>query len=175
MGLPKRRRTRRHVSETIMKSTPFVAVGWAGSWLASGGSLGVKQMMNGSSHKRREGEGDDQQGTSLVRTIISPGHVVLLGLMGLGLAVATGRYISGIGAISNLSDSYPWGLWISFDLLCGVALAAGAFVTASAVYILGNEDLRPVLRPAILTGFLGYLMVVFALLVDLGHRSASGI
>jgi len=107
--------------------------------------------------------------TSLVRTIISPGHLVLLGLMGLGLAVAIGRYVSGIGAVSNLSDSYPWGLWISFDLLCGVALAAGAFVTASAVYILGNEDLRPVLRPAILTGFLGYLMVVFALLVDLGH------
>jgi Ni/Fe-hydrogenase subunit HybB-like protein len=89
--------------------------------------------------------------------------------MGLGLAVAIGRYINGIGAISNLSDSYPWGLWISFDLLCGVALAAGAFTTAAAVYILGNEDLRPILRPAILTGFLGYLMVVFALLVDLGH------
>ncbi len=50
-----------------------------------------------------------------------------------------------------------------------MALAAGAFVTASAVYILGNEDIRPVLRPAILTGFLGYLMVVFALMVDLGH------
>ena len=50
-----------------------------------------------------------------------------------------------------------------------MALAAGAFVTASAVYILGNEDLRPILRPAILTGFLGYLMVVFALMVDLGH------
>jgi len=105
----------------------------------------------------------------LRRKIITPGHLVLLGLMGLGLAMAIVRYIGGIGAISNLSDSYPWGLWISFDLLCGVALAAGAFVTASAVYILGNEDLRPILRPAILTGFLGYLMVVFALLVDLGH------
>jgi Ni/Fe-hydrogenase subunit HybB-like protein len=106
---------------------------------------------------------------SLSRKIVTPGHIVLLGLMGLGLALAITRYIAGIGSISNLSDSYPWGLWISFDLLCGVALAAGAFVTASAVYILGNEDLRPILRPAILTGFLGYLMVVFALLVDLGH------
>jgi len=105
----------------------------------------------------------------LSRQIITPGHLVLLGLMGLGLATAIGRYIGGIGAISNLSDSYPWGLWISFDLLCGVALAAGAFVTASAVYILGNEEFRPILRPAILTGFLGYLMVVVALLVDLGH------
>src|SRR4030065_2187205 len=107
--------------------------------------------------------------TSLVRTITPPGPLVLLGLMGLGLAVAIGRSVSGLGAVSNLSDSYPWGLWISFDLLCGVALAAGAFVTASAVYILGNEEFRPILRPAILTGFLGYLMVVFALMVALGH------
>jgi Ni/Fe-hydrogenase subunit HybB-like protein len=107
--------------------------------------------------------------TSLSRQIITPGHIVLLGLMAIGFGAAMARYIGGLGAISNLSDAYPWGLWISFDLLCGVALAAGAFTTAAAVYILGNEDLRPILRPAILTGFLGYLMVVFALMVDLGH------
>jgi Ni/Fe-hydrogenase subunit HybB-like protein len=119
---------------------------------------------------RREGEIEmSSKAMSLSRKIVTPGHLVLLALMCLGLALAMTRYIAGIGTISNLSDSYPWGLWISFDLLCGVALAAGAFVTASAVYILGNEDMRPILRPAILTGFLGYLMVVFALLVDLGH------
>jgi len=89
--------------------------------------------------------------------------------MGLAFAVAMVRYVSGIGAISNLNDAYGWGLWISFDLLCGVALAAGAFVTATAVYIFGMERFRPILRPAVLTGFLGYLMVVVALLVDLGR------
>jgi Ni/Fe-hydrogenase subunit HybB-like protein len=94
---------------------------------------------------------------------------VLVGLMALGFAVAMVRYASGLGAISNLNDGYGWGLWISFDLLCGVALAAGAFVTATAVYIFGLEKFRPILRPAILTGFLGYLMVVVALMVDLGR------
>jgi Ni/Fe-hydrogenase subunit HybB-like protein len=89
--------------------------------------------------------------------------------MALGLAVAIVRYIAGIGAISSLNDAYGWGLWISFDLLCGVALASGAFVTATAVYIFGLERFRPIVRPAILTGFLGYLMVAVALLVDLGH------
>jgi Ni/Fe-hydrogenase subunit HybB-like protein len=94
---------------------------------------------------------------------------VLVGLMALGFGVAMVRYVSGIGAISNLNDGYGWGLWISFDLMCGVALAAGAFVTATAVYIFGLEKFRPILRPAILTGFLGYIMVAVALLVDLGR------
>jgi Ni/Fe-hydrogenase subunit HybB-like protein len=95
--------------------------------------------------------------------------VVLVGLMALAFSVAIVRYANGIGAISNLNDGYGWGLWISFDLLCGVALASGAFVTATAVYIFGFERFRPILRPAILTGFLGYLMVVVALMVDLGR------
>jgi Ni/Fe-hydrogenase subunit HybB-like protein len=94
---------------------------------------------------------------------------VLIGLTVLGVLVALIRYASGIGAISNLSNSYSWGLWISFDLLCGVALGAGAFTIAASVYILDLQRFRPILRPSILTGFLGYLMVITALLVDLGR------
>jgi len=106
---------------------------------------------------------------NLARHRPSLGVVVLGILIALGIVVALIRYVFGLGAISNLSDAYPWGLWISFDLLCGVALAAGAFITASTVYIFGLERFRPILRPAILTGFLGYLMVIVALLVDLGR------
>ncbi len=99
----------------------------------------------------------------------SVGVIAIVALAALGVGVALVRYTFGLGAISNLTDAYPWGIWISFDLLCGVALAAGAFTTASAVYIFGLEEFRPILRPTILTGFLGYLMVVVALLVDLGR------
>jgi Ni/Fe-hydrogenase subunit HybB-like protein len=106
---------------------------------------------------------------TLRRPPISPAWVVLGGLIVLGLVVAMIRYASGLGTISNLNDDYGWGLWISFDLLCGVALASGAFITASIVYLFGGERYRPLLRPAILTGFLGYLMVILALLVDLGR------
>ena len=99
----------------------------------------------------------------------SPLVVVLVSLMGIAFVVAMIRYIYGIGAISNLSYSYPWGFWISFDLFTGVAIGSGAFVMAAIVYIFELKEYRPLLRPSVLTGFLGYIMVVIALLVDLGH------
>jgi Ni/Fe-hydrogenase subunit HybB-like protein len=95
--------------------------------------------------------------------------VILLVLMAIGLVVAAIRYINGIGAISNLTDGRPWGLWISLDLYCGVALAAGGFTLAAAVYILHLKNYYPIVRSAILTAFLGYLLVIIALLVDLGQ------
>jgi Ni/Fe-hydrogenase subunit HybB-like protein len=94
---------------------------------------------------------------------------VLAGLAVIGLVTALIRFAFGIGAISNLTNAYSWGLWISLDLLCGVALGAGAFTIAAAVYILNLKQFQPILRPAILTGFLGYLMVIVALMVDLGR------
>lgn len=96
------------------------------------------------------------------------GTVILVLLMLLGLGVAIVRYAKGLGIISNMNDGYPWGIWIGFDLLCGVALAAGGFVIAGTVYIFKLEKYHPVVRPAILTGFLGYILVIIALLIDLG-------
>jgi Ni/Fe-hydrogenase subunit HybB-like protein len=96
--------------------------------------------------------------------------VLILGaLVVIGVIVSLIRFAFGIGAISNLNNSYPWGFWISFDLLCGVALGAGAFTMAAVVYIFDLKQFRPLLRPSILTGLLGYIMVIFALLVDLGR------
>jgi Ni/Fe-hydrogenase subunit HybB-like protein len=97
------------------------------------------------------------------------GSLILTILAVLGLGVIIYRYANGIGAISDLSDGRAWGLWISFDLYCGVALAAGGFTLAGAVYIFGLKKYYPVVRSAILTAFLGYTLVVLALLVDLGQ------
>jgi len=79
------------------------------------------------------------------------------------------RFSSGLGAVTNLDHNNPWGIWIGFDLLCGVALAAGGYTTAAAVEIFGMKRFHAALRPAILTGFLGYSMVVLALLYDVGR------
>ena len=84
-------------------------------------------------------------------------------------AIAYIRYTQGLGAVTHLSDTFPWGLWIGFDLLCGVGLAAGGFAVTATVHILHLKDFKPIVRPTVLTAFLGYLLVIAALLVDLGR------
>jgi Ni/Fe-hydrogenase subunit HybB-like protein len=100
---------------------------------------------------------------------LKPLVVILLAMMGIAFIIAMVRYANGIGTISNLSNSYPWGFWISFDLFTGVAISSGAFLMAAVVYIFELKQFKPLLRPSILTAFLGYMLVVIALLVDLGH------
>ncbi|MDH4069257.1 MAG: Ni/Fe-hydrogenase cytochrome b subunit [Ignavibacteria bacterium] len=89
-------------------------------------------------------------------------------LIVIGLVGVIQRYAFGLGETTNLSDRFPWGLWIGFDILVGVGLAAGGFTIAAAVHIFNIERFRPILKPTILTAFLGYLLVIAGLLVDLG-------
>ncbi len=86
-----------------------------------------------------------------------------------GLVATVMRFTGGLGTVTNLSDNNPWGIWIGFDLLCGVALAAGGYVTSAACYIFGMKRYHSAVRPAILTGFLGYSLVFIALLYDVGR------
>jgi len=86
-----------------------------------------------------------------------------------GLYATFLRLTQGLGGSTNLSDQFPWGIWIGFDILCGVGLAAGGFTLVAVVHIFNIERYRPILRPSILTAFLGYLLVVLALLFDLGR------
>ncbi len=80
------------------------------------------------------------------------------------------RLFLGLGATTNLSDATPWGLWIGFDVMCGVALAAGGFVMAGIGLRLrpGKVPARSC-GPAILTAFLGYMLVIFGLFLDIGQ------
>lgn len=95
-------------------------------------------------------------------------HIVFYFVMAAGLYAAYVRIDKGLGGATSLSDQFPWGLWIGFDVLCGVGLAAGGFTLAAAVHIFNIERFKPILRPAILTAFLGYLLVILALMFDLG-------
>ncbi|MGC8491167.1 MAG: NrfD/PsrC family molybdoenzyme membrane anchor subunit [Syntrophobacteraceae bacterium] len=86
-----------------------------------------------------------------------------------GLVLIAIRLVKGLGAVTNLTQMSPWGLWIGFDVMSGVALAAGGYTIAATVHIFGLKHYEPLLRPAILTGFLGYVFVVLGLILDLGR------
>ncbi len=94
--------------------------------------------------------------------------LILWIITGLGVSAAIARFGFGLGVTTNLSDATPWGFWIGFDVVSGVALAAGGFVITAAVYVMRREDLHPIVRPAVLTAFLGYIAVIVGLLFDLG-------
>src|ERR671926_276518 len=70
------------------------------------------------------------------------------------------RFLEGWRAATNLSDAQPWGIWVGVGTLCGVGLSAGGFAIAGAVYLLGLERYRPILRTAVLVSFLGYTSVI---------------
>jgi len=93
---------------------------------------------------------------------------ILWFLVGVAAAVAVARFVKGLGPSTALTDTTPWGFWIGFDVLGGVALAAGGFVIAATVYIFHIEKYHPILRPAVLTAFLGYAAVATGLVFDLG-------
>ncbi len=96
-------------------------------------------------------------------------RVVFVVIMILGAWGTVVRFTQGLGAATNLSDQFPWGIWIGFDVLCGVMLAAGGFTLTAAVYILNIKRWHAIVRPTVLTAFLGYVLVCVALMFDLGR------
>jgi Ni/Fe-hydrogenase subunit HybB-like protein len=102
------------------------------------------------------------------KPLFTPGVFLLLGLMAVGFGFAVYRYIFGLGAMTNLNDQYPWGIWIGVDVASGVALAAGGFTTSALAHIFHREHYHAIVRPALLTAMLGYTFVGMSLMVDLG-------
>lgn len=99
----------------------------------------------------------------------SPGVFLLILIALNGLVFLAGRFIFGIGAVTNLDNYYPWGLWIGVDVAAGVALAAGGFTSSALAHILHREDFHVIVRPALLTAMLGYTFVAIGVVTDIGR------
>ncbi len=92
------------------------------------------------------------------------GAIALAGLYAVGL-----RFVHGLGATTNLSDGYPMGLWIAFDVVTGTALACGGYAVALLVYALNRGRYHPLIRGAIITSALGYTLGGISVLFDVGR------
>jgi Ni/Fe-hydrogenase subunit HybB-like protein len=101
--------------------------------------------------------------------LLSPAIVVVLGVFAVAAAILLVRFVYGLGAVTAMSDGYPWGLWIAFDVVVGTALACGGYAMALVVYVLNRGRYHPLVRPAILTSFLGYSAAGAGVLFDVGR------
>ena len=121
----------------------------------------------------------DNDGKSILKFLISelkpkgkiftPFNIISLPIMMLGFALIVIRFMHGIGAVTNLTQEVPWGLWIGFDVVTGVAFAGGAYVLTFIVYILNIKKYHSIVRITVLNGFLAYVFYAGALLLDLGR------
>ena len=100
---------------------------------------------------------------------ITPFRILLIIFVLIAAAASLYRFVYGLGAVTNLSDEWPWGLWIGFDLLCGIALAGGGFSTALIVHVLHKDKYLPIARAALLTSLIGYIIAMVSLFLDIGR------
>ena len=103
------------------------------------------------------------------KKFFTPGVIVLCIIAANGFFFLAGRFLFGIGKVTNLSNQYPWGLWIGVDVAAGVALAAGGFTSAALGHVMHREQIHAILRPALLTAMLGYTFVAIGVFVDIGR------
>lgn len=121
----------------------------------------------------------DNDGTGIIKfllrelkpkgKLLTPFNIISLPVMLLGLGIIVIRFWKGLGSVTNLTQEVPWGLWIGFDVVTGVAFAGGAYVLTFMVYILNMKKYHSIVRVTVLNGFLAYLFYAGALLLDLGR------
>ena len=104
-----------------------------------------------------------------IKGLVTPFNIVTGAIILVGLSLIVLRYLNGLGAVTSASQNQPWGLFLSWGLFSGVPLSATGFVLGTAVYIFGLKEYHPVVKNAILIGFLGYLFAVIFLIIDLGR------
>ncbi len=101
--------------------------------------------------------------------LLTPFNVISVPVIVAGAIILGVRFVNGLGSVTNLSQSFPWGVWKGFNVITGVAFAGGAYVLTFAVYVMRMEKYRPIVRATILNGLLAYLFYAGALIFELGR------
>ncbi|MDR2240041.1 MAG: Ni/Fe-hydrogenase cytochrome b subunit [Zoogloeaceae bacterium] len=102
-------------------------------------------------------------------SLVTPVTLLLGVLAAIAGVILLYRFIYGLGAVTNLSDGYPWGIWIAYDVVVGSALACGGYSMALLVYIFNKGEYHPLVRPALLASLFGYTLAGASVIFDLGR------
>ena len=127
----------------------------------------VQAVADGSAAAAHAADSHHVEFEKVPHRLLTPFNWTLLALVAFGVLSLVARFVLGLGGSTHLSDTYPWGLWIVFDLVW-IAVAAGAFAMAGAIYVFQRKDLYGVGRTAVLMGLLSYSFVMVTLIADLG-------
>lgn len=101
--------------------------------------------------------------------LLTPFNIISAPIILLGAFLIVYRLVKGLGAVTNLSQDFPWGIWIGFDVMVGVAFAGGAYVLCFVVYVLRSEKYHSIIRATVLNGLLAYMFYAGAIFLDLGR------
>lgn len=101
--------------------------------------------------------------------LLTPFNVISIPIMLMAAVILFVRFRDGLGAVTNLSQAFPWGIWKGFNVVTGVAFAGGAYIMTFAVYVMKAEKYKPIIRATVLNGFLSYAFYTGALVVELGQ------
>jgi Ni/Fe-hydrogenase subunit HybB-like protein len=101
--------------------------------------------------------------------ILTRAFAIALVFAGIGLWVLGRRFIYGLGAVSHMSDGYPWGIWITYDVLVGTAIGCGGYAMALLVYVFNKGEYHPLVRSAVMTSLFGYALAGASIFVDIGR------
>jgi len=101
--------------------------------------------------------------------LVTPVTVVLAGLTAIAGVILLFRFFFGLGAVTNINDGFPWGIWIAYDVMVGSALACGGYAMALLVYIFNRGEYHPLVRPALLASLFGYTLAGASVIFDLGR------
>ncbi len=102
-------------------------------------------------------------------SLLTPFTLLLGVLSAIAAVILVYRFIYGLGAVTNINDGYPWGIWVAYDVVVGSAFACGGFVMALLVYIFNKGQYHPLVRPALLASLFGYTLAGVSVIFDLGR------
>jgi Ni/Fe-hydrogenase subunit HybB-like protein len=101
--------------------------------------------------------------------LVTPVTIILAALAVIAIVILGTRFIFGLGAVTNINDGYPWGIWVIYDVMIGSAFACGGYTMAMLVYIFNKGEYHPLVRPALLASLFGYTLAGASVIFDLGR------
>jgi Ni/Fe-hydrogenase subunit HybB-like protein len=101
--------------------------------------------------------------------VIGAFTVALAVLIGIAVFLLVQRFLYGLGAVTNINNGYPWGIWVVWDVIIATGFACGGYAMALLIYILNRGEYHPLIRPALTASLFGYSLGGLSVLIDLGR------